>query len=953
MRSQLANDEQSTVVRFRFRVRGVEWLVERSPYQFIRRKSTGLALSEKYLKLTRLSGAGAPQLIPPAEAQARIEAEIGLRYEDFSKILVLPQGEFQQFLAMKSDKRADLLKTLFPVRQHEAIARAAKDQVREIKVALAALDAVIKELARECNEARFVEDEQVLGDVLTQRQDVERVAQAAHTTAQQVLTAAQTLHRQLTDLAEKRRAHGVHLGGQPEHAVRQQTLAAAQRAATAVPVLDRAEALARELQALATQLTAADVATTGTAAQVAELQTAIGEIPARRERLQQALSGAEALARRADDLRQLAADRHALRAADAQVAARAQTSAQRVQARDAAQAALAALDAVHGAREVARPALAAAEATLQKIRLAEQDARQLEAWRLRRMHEARTRIAREQAALAEFAVRLAEADGAVQAAQQRLNANAALLVAAALQPGEPCLACGSREHPHPNRGNPQDGDLAALLRLAETARRSAADGHGAQDKLVTELLAGFAVEEAAADQAQNRLRDAGFADAATWRAALTAAQAAVEKLQADDAALAVQLATRPAAQATLTRAQQAADAARDGHQLAVNQLAAARATVAGVAARIGEVPDLDEEMARVAQAHGAALQANGAETDAIAALQTRWQTVNAAHAAAVSKQQTLAAAHAAKRVALPAVEAEAQDALRTAEFADSAAARQAARTAAELDGLQRHIVEWQGRLTSLADAIAALDTAVAGQPPPDVAQLETQLAATHAAARQATEARMAAQTELQALRDKAARLAAKRAERAQVVADAEGMLVLSQHLNGELAPKIDFPTWMLTWWLERVLQQANRRMTALSDSRYTFALRTSVQDGRRCAGLDVDVVDTWSNQRRDVNALSGGEKFLASLSLALGLADVVQGLNGGVQLDTLFIDEGFGSLDADTLDRAMDLVNQIAEHRAVGLISHVEAMQKAIVSQIRVTKSPQGSQVRVAALGVS
>ena len=177
----------------------------------------------------------------------------------------------------------------------------------------------------------------------------------------------------------------------------------------------------------------------------------------------------------------------------------------------------------------------------------------------------------------------------------------------------------------------------------------------------------------------------------------------------------------------------------------------------------------------------------------------------------------------------------------------------------------------------------------------------------------------------------------------KLLADLQGLVTLSKHLNGEVPPKIDFPTWMLTWWLERVLTCANVRMHLLSESRYAFRLRTEVRDNRRVAGLDVDVLDTWSNQLRDVNILSGGEKFLASLSLALGLADVVQSLNGGVQLNTLFIDEGFGSLDAATLERAMDLINKIAETRAVGIISHVEALQRAITSQIRVTKSPGGS----------
>jgi exonuclease SbcC len=144
--------------------------------------------------------------------------------------------------------------------------------------------------------------------------------------------------------------------------------------------------------------------------------------------------------------------------------------------------------------------------------------------------------------------------------------------------------------------------------------------------------------------------------------------------------------------------------------------------------------------------------------------------------------------------------------------------------------------------------------------------------------------------------------------------------------------------------LQSLLVRANARLARFLD-RYQLE---QIVEHRGAPRLDFRVVDLHqSGVRRTIKSLSGGESFIVSMALALGLADVVQSLNGGVRLDTLFIDEGFGSLDAETLNRAMDLIDQISQHRAVGLISHVEAMQKSIFSQVRVAKSPAGSTVTV------
>ena len=111
-------------------------------------------------------------------------------------------------------------------------------------------------------------------------------------------------------------------------------------------------------------------------------------------------------------------------------------------------------------------------------------------------------------------------------------------------------------------------------------------------------------------------------------------------------------------------------------------------------------------------------------------------------------------------------------------------------------------------------------------------------------------------------------------------------------------------------------------------------------------GLDLLVSDAFTGTDRDTATLSGGETFMASISLALAITDVVQAQNGGIRLDSIFIDEGFGSLDSESLDKAISILKEIGENRTVGIISHVESLLPAIPSHIEVVKNPDGSRIK-------
>ena len=153
-----------------------------------------------------------------------------------------------------------------------------------------------------------------------------------------------------------------------------------------------------------------------------------------------------------------------------------------------------------------------------------------------------------------------------------------------------------------------------------------------------------------------------------------------------------------------------------------------------------------------------------------------------------------------------------------------------------------------------------------------------------------------------------------------------------------------FSTYALQTALDDVLQKANVRLANISDGRYRLLRHHGVGDARQKQGLDLDVFDAYTGQNRSVTTLSGGESFFTSLSLALGLSDVLQAHAGGLRLDMILVDEGFGSLDPETLDKAMDTLLALQEGgRLVGLISHVTELQQRIPTQLIVKKAVNGS----------
>lgn len=176
------------------------------------------------------------------------------------------------------------------------------------------------------------------------------------------------------------------------------------------------------------------------------------------------------------------------------------------------------------------------------------------------------------------------------------------------------------------------------------------------------------------------------------------------------------------------------------------------------------------------------------------------------------------------------------------------------------------------------------------------------------------------------------------------------MNALSRTANGELPgkSKIAFEQYVQAYYFDKVIYEANKRFHKMTNNQYALLRKDDPGDLRYSAGLELEVMDYYTGKARSIKSLSGGESFKAALSLALGLSDVIQSFAGGIEMDAMFVDEGFGSLDSDSLEQAIETLNSLTEgNRMVGIISHVAELKERIDKKIVIEKSMEGSRLKV------
>ena len=948
LRSDHAASGTSTEVQLEATLGGRRMRITRKPEQErAKLRGTGTTTEQARVLLEEQAG-GSWRAVSTrvGEADAEIADLMGMSADQFFQVVLLPQGEFARFLHADAGDRAKLLQRLFGTDRFHAVEewlarrrKATADEVREAEAGISGLLARVAQAAgvpvpsddpEPSDDPLPSDDPEPSDDPLPPAGWAAQLAEAAAAAAaagraqvaghRQELDQALDLQRDAERLAERqrRRQDAVDTrdrlaAAQADLQDRRAELAAAARAAEVAPALteadrtSRALAQARVREDQARQRAAAAPGVTAPpGASAAELRAAGQEHVTR-------LGGLEALrsvSRQADDEDQAAEAARASAAAlaaqvDAATAELANWQQQRPglsRERDQAAEAGRRLPAVRA--EADRYGRAADDASALVKALADKR-RQERAWSTAKL---------EAAELIMRAARLRE---------DRIDGMRAEL-AATLVNGAPCPVCGSLDHP----------ELCELQ--GERVTREQEEAADAEAAAATERAESTGTRLGAADERVNvlsaRLREAGFAEAADLP------EAEVRQLEStarDLAGQAGKLAAAAAGHAELQAALEALDQA-----------------IADTGKQLAELTEQRESGLR--QAAGADLRAGrhresllaqlGGQPDLDTALTAARQAADALTAAADAADATMRAEDDTRRAGDLAVQAAAE-----AGFADLEAARRAQRDASWRAAADQAIREHEASSRAVAELLADPDLDVALDPPADLAGARAAVGEARQVHDDTVAAYDRAKHRAEQLADLAPRLAARLDELkplADRAAEARRLADLAAGLGANTL-RMTLSSFVLAARLEEVAAAASERLLKMTSGRYSL-VHTDARRGAGRSGLGLLACDGWTGVDRDTSTLSGGETFLASLALALGLANVVTAEAGGTRIEALFVDEGFGSLDEDTLEEVMTVLDGLREGgRTVGIVSHVAELRQRIPAQVRVHKGQAGSHLTV------
>ena len=940
-----------------------------------------------------------------AEVNRTIAERTHLTKEQFLKVVLLPQGQFAQFLKSKPKERKELLKKMFPVEHYEqlfaALTEEAKTAQQEVaqdentqrgyleraRAEMLALQALLDAVDPDAEEAVEAEEETsenltaenvtaetldawVAGGVerarktsAREKQEQQRLTDEADRNTRLLAERAQLQadwreyeqlcerrtrlteradeHKaQREELAQARAAAPLHAQYAQVHAESQALTAREQEQSVCASALEEnGRAL---LAALRDEETSADVTfpEETTFAALPELE------PAEQETQLEALL---------DTLRALQKKDAQLTDEEAAVAALLKQANALEQDRARAEKTLSDLTAAaeQHAEELAGYSTADEERTLAAHLVTEAQQKHDAAHQMQQKLDAASAAV---AAAQKQSKRTATAEQKAQekwqaSAQQALAATeefknlqvlrlaqASSLLARELKDGEPCAVCGSVEHPAP-------AQIAEGEQLVERADLDAAKER--EDKAHKQAR----THELAKDRATKAHQEASEALAA----ARTQYETLVAQGECDVEQTAAQL---QQAQTRLAQAQSRVTA-RDGVLVKVERVR-------------GQQQKAQEALRTI---EGAAVEAQTRHRDAAARCEAAAAELAPARAAVGFAQRVEAvegyrAAHqrlaravlllgqARERHAL--AEAQAERLLAESAFESAELVQAAVRTPERVDALEQAVAAYELEHARLLEGfgreaiVAAAARAAAGeQAPDDLHGVREQVEQLRAAAHRLTLREGERESVLRSLQGLRAEYAAFRAQTAQRYDRAQMLANLAAAARGDTLGgyehQVDLVSYVLGAEFERILRSASLHLDRMSEGRYGMVFSDHRAKGSRSGGgLNLEITDTWTGEPREASSLSGGESFLASLSLALGLAEVVQANNGGIELDTLFIDEGFGTLDAETLDMVMGTIESLRDSgRTIGLISHVEEMKNRIPAQIVVEKGQNGSSVRV------
>ena len=984
---------EDTVVTLRFLQNGKELTVTRTLH-FRKKRGTG-DYGDSTVDALLLE----PDCAPIEGASAvtrRVETLLGLNAEQFRRIIMLAQGEFMRFLKASTEEKNEILGKLFDnsaylyyqnliLGARSELARRRKTRVEEVSALMQTLFIAPPDLGDEKREGLLPEHPALLEN-LTALVDAETLCEAElredETAAFQKVSdvserlgAAEANNEKLSALERDRaelsalEARSAEMEQKAERlrrtddafhkavpAVRRAEKAAADHLSTAAEI----ETLKTELQALEGDLAAANAAVEADAPAIAEL-AAIG---AQRRTIADQLPQYQTLAEH---------EKTRSEAEEGAAQARAELE-EKTQMRDALDRELAELEETLG--------LYAHVDLLVQTRQTEYDAAKAHQDAVRgenglcadvkKVWALEETLWKAEASLRDRTAEASDAAEAFHALYQRFVASQAGLLAEQVrtelqsQPTARCPVCGSelcRDHLPQLAALPEETPdqqaVDAAREKADRAERERAEQYTAVQTIIAQIesaksvvvsrapaLLGEGVDleqlfepiylEAAALNVDFQFRDAEYA-----------LKTAKESQTVRDEAKSKSEEKKRAREETVRQI----DALRETEQ---SRTAAAQAAFAAAEALRGTLLFADAAAAE-------------AEQQRLTARETALSDEIRAHAeaqkAALSARDTVQGSLREKEASLRKLSQEKADAaaaehaaLRETGFASREAALDALAPIGEADGAQwladerEALASYQTEVKALRERIAEQETACAGLQRADLAALGTEKQQLQEQYDAALAAHKDAENQLNNHRSVLAKVEAAKRDLADTDAPWRRIDRLAELAGGASSAqgKLSFDRYVMGAMFREILAMANRRMELMSGGRYELVHKSGADRRNAKAGLEIEVLDHNTGQQRPSGSLSGGESFFTSLSLALGLSDVVQNHAGGRQMDALFIDEGFGTLSDDVLDKALDVLNQLSEgSRLVGIISHVDRLGESIPQKIRVKTGEKGSTLTI------
>lgn len=953
MRSDFADDQVHTEVELWFESGGATYrIMRRMPHV----KAGNKSATGDRIELFRVDGESEKPVTDrqmTTEVNAKVADLIGFSHDQFSQIVMLPQGEFRKLLTSDTENKEKIFRKIFRTKKYkdmEAVLKERKSAVEaEWKKAsgriawqsrhlLDTLPDLREELGASLSdehpntgkviEGLFDEQERRTAEAERLAKEVEQ-REVDLAEANRRLSAAEELNTRLVEWEEKKRQLSQLNEQLPIMEEKRRAVTLARLAARIRPFEEKmSEAEQEQKQAVQAveqadqTLTALQQAEAEAASRAFEVREQDPHIDAKRreaERLEEARPRLQEREQALQDLAtagavqsRLLEGTESLRTDAGKLRNRQESLREDVSALEAA---LACTDDLH-----------------ERLTSTERDC-ELLAEHLRLQETVKNA-----AETAERDVRWKEeAESMLERLKKQLQDSQAAALAVHLHDGSPCPVCGSAEHPAPARA--ADGPDAEELEAAEaTFLRAQSDALSSSGAL--QIQSGL-LEKAADRLAGRGLEASGAADI------LSVKKKEAEQLK-DDIAAAKSRRNRLASvrkdEETLRvkADEMAARLTKLTEELAgtSNRIASLKATIAGLERSIpegyGDIRTLEASLAEFRNQIG--------NHDRLK------EQLEAAAANASDKrkaaEQSLAFARSQKEKAenrLVAAAAAFQEKLAASTFNSSGAYRAALMPDHLADEMEAAIRSFENDLHAVRLRESELAASLEGSDRADLVGLRKLAENAKVAFEQAQERLIHSRNTLNTIRKGIAAMREAAAEAEAMEKKLGKVAGLHDLIRGQNADKLSFERYLQIEYLERILLAANERLKDLSNGQFEL-LRSDRQEARgRQSGLGIDVYDAYTGQARDVRTLSGGEKFNASLSLALGMADVIQGFGGNIRVDTMFIDEGFGSLDPESLQKAIEaLIGLQRNGRVVGVISHVEELKSAMPAVLKVTKSKAG-----------